>query len=200
MEEGAIWGLHFLDFDFAVDIIALTSAKLRKLRNQLQELRQGKKIPRQQLQQCLGLLVWATSIEPHLRPFMAPLYRDPHSPPGTCMRSTPISGASSWTRLPQTSRSASRARDSSSHALQARVLEYGGRRVFTKTDIPVVPKSSKPQFIRASNPRKLHYQPAEGQQRVLGLAAGHFFQLFLAPAGRFALPHLSSSSRRQSRW
>ena len=153
MEEGAFgdyisW--RGWDFDFAVDIIALTSAKLRKLRNQLQELRQGKKISRQQLQQCLGLLVWATSIGPHLRPFMAPLYRDLHSPPGTMY----AVHANQWRLFLDsltTDLKVGKQGPGLFIPLQARVLEYGGRRVFTKTDIPVVPKSSKPQYIRASN-------------------------------------------------
>ena len=32
------------DFDLAVDIVALTAAKLQKLQNQLKEFRQGKKV------------------------------------------------------------------------------------------------------------------------------------------------------------
>ena len=35
--------------------------------------------------------------------------------------------------------------------LQACIVD-GGRRVFVKTDLPPVPRSSKPQYIKASNP------------------------------------------------
>ena len=56
-------------------------AKLDKLRQQLENLSQAHKVPRKALEQCLGLLIWATSISKHLRPWLAPLYSDLHSPP-----------------------------------------------------------------------------------------------------------------------
>ena len=60
------------------------------------------------------------------------------------MRSTPISGASFLDSLTADLKVGKQG-PGLFIPLQARVLEYGGRRVFTKTDIPVVPKSSKPQ-------------------------------------------------------
>ena len=56
---GCGWG-----FDCSVDVVALAGAKLRKLRQQLFDLMQAKKVSRQQLLQWLGLLAWAVSIGP----------------------------------------------------------------------------------------------------------------------------------------
>ena len=36
--------------------------------------------------------------------------------------------------------------------LKTKILEYAGRRVYAKDDLPPIPRSSKPQYIRASNP------------------------------------------------
>ena len=72
------WSVHF-----GHDTIHLMEAKLHKLRQQLENLSQAHKVPRKALEQCLGLLIWATSISKHSRPWLAPLYSDLHSPPGS---------------------------------------------------------------------------------------------------------------------
>ena len=63
--------------------IHLASTKLAKLREQLQQLLHGKELLRKRLEAALGLLMWATCTCKHLRPYMAPLYRDLHSAAGT---------------------------------------------------------------------------------------------------------------------
>ena len=139
------------DLDFALDTIALAQGKLHKLQQQLRGLLATKKVSRKALQQCLGLLVWATGTSAHLRPQLAPRYRDLNSPPGTMYGihaqqwrlfldalSTdlhfikPVTGL----HLP----------------LKTKILEYAGRRVYAKADLPPIPRSAKPQYIRASNP------------------------------------------------
>ena len=71
-------------FCFRTETVCLAQPKLDKLRAQLLQLLQHKRVPRKELEACLGLLMWATSISPHLRCFTAPIYSDLHSPPGTC--------------------------------------------------------------------------------------------------------------------
>ena len=70
-------------FNFDRETVRLTEEKLAKLRSQLQELRRSKKIPRKKLESSLGLLMWATSTARHLRPYLAPLYKDLRSAKGT---------------------------------------------------------------------------------------------------------------------
>ena len=48
----------------------------------------SKRVLRKTPEQCIGLLIWATSIALHLRSRLAPLYSDLNSPPGS-MHSIP---------------------------------------------------------------------------------------------------------------
>ena len=64
-------------------LLCLAQSKLDKLRAQILGLLEHKRVPRKDLESCLGLLMWATSVSSHLRCFAAPLYADLHSPPGT---------------------------------------------------------------------------------------------------------------------
>ena len=64
------------------ETVELRLAKLHKLREQLTALRQHSKVQRKDLEAALGLLNWATSLSKHMRPFMAPLYKDLHSAKG----------------------------------------------------------------------------------------------------------------------
>ena len=70
-------------FNFDCETVRLTAEKLAKLRAQLYELRHSRKILRKKLESGLGLLIWATSTARHLRPYLAPLYKDLHSARGT---------------------------------------------------------------------------------------------------------------------
>ena len=69
-------------FSFAFETLHLSQAKLAKLRQQLHALCSSRKVQRKLLEATLGLLMWATSTCPHLRPYMAPLYRDLRSAAG----------------------------------------------------------------------------------------------------------------------
>ena len=73
------WRINFL-----YETIELTPEKTLKLKGQLRELLKARKVKRKLLEQVLGLLIWATSLSPELRSWLAPLYTDLHSPPG-CM-------------------------------------------------------------------------------------------------------------------
>ena len=70
-------------FHFGLEALHLSQPKLQKLREQLQALHRWKKVSRKLLEATFGLLMWATSTCPHLRPYMAPLYRDLRSAAGT---------------------------------------------------------------------------------------------------------------------
>ena len=70
-------------FCFRTETACLAQPKLDKLCAQLLQLLQHKRVPRKELEACLGLLMWATSIS-SLRCFTAPRYSDLRSPSGTC--------------------------------------------------------------------------------------------------------------------
>ena len=70
-------------FNFSSETIHLAQRKLAKLREQIAQLVQSKKVVRKRLEATLGLLMWATCTCQHWRPDLAPLYRDLHSAAGT---------------------------------------------------------------------------------------------------------------------
>ena len=57
----------------------LVSAKLTKLDALIKALLGNRRVPRKTLEQCIRLLIWATSIALHLRSWLAPLYSDLNS-------------------------------------------------------------------------------------------------------------------------
>ena len=69
-------------FNFAYETVELCAAKRLKLSSQIQGLISKPKVQRKDLEACIGLLMWATNISLVLRPYIAPLYRLLHSPPG----------------------------------------------------------------------------------------------------------------------
>ena len=54
-------------FCFRTETVALVQSKLEKLRQQLQKLSKGSKVAKKDLEACLGLLNWATTLSPHMR-------------------------------------------------------------------------------------------------------------------------------------
>ena len=70
-------------FDFETEAVHLAHSKLAKLRTILQTLLHRGKIQRKKLEAALGMLMWATTTCQHIRPYLAPLYRDLHSAVGT---------------------------------------------------------------------------------------------------------------------
>ena len=55
----------------------------------LQELLRRGKLQRKKLEAVLGLLMWATTTCPRVRPYLAPLYRDLRSAVGTLKADSP---------------------------------------------------------------------------------------------------------------
>ena len=138
-------------FNFHSETVSLEPDKLAKLAAQTQALLDGKKADKKALQSCLGLLNWATSISHHLRSYTAPLHSDLNSPPGTRYNTH----ARVWQRflfsldnravvirpVPGLHISAS-----------ARLIEVGSLRVRRKSDVPLLPNSDKPTWVRIADP------------------------------------------------
>ncbi|OLP75956.1 hypothetical protein AK812_SmicGene44177 [Symbiodinium microadriaticum] len=140
-------------FCTATETIELVPPKLRKLREQLQALQRKSKIPRKELEAVLGLLNWATSISKHLRPFMAPLYKDLHSGQGTLHSIAPAAWQAFYDCL-DASGQLSRTPSGSWLPRNGRVLEVGSLKVSCKADVPKVPPSHKHSWVRIFDPRR----------------------------------------------
>ena len=176
-------------FNFRAETVELQAAKLEKLKQQLHGLRESRHVHRKDLESCLGLLMWATSLSTHLRAFTAPLYSDLHSPPGT-MYSVP---ARLWQQLLFALSSKgviSKEVPALSLPLNARVIECQGRLVRCKADIPPVPSSAGVTWLRVADP--------DAQKIVLrneSKDAIHWILQCLAfcPAVPLRIPHLRAS-------
>ena len=131
----------------------LAIGKLRKLQDQLEKLACSKKIPRKHLERVLGLLMWATSTCTHLRPYMAPLYKDMCSGRGTRQQIH----ARDWRRLLDAlSPDAVVQRQPLGMWLTtgAQLTEVGSQKIQSKADVPRVVSSAKPQWVRVSDPMR----------------------------------------------
>ncbi|CAE7441412.1 rpsB [Symbiodinium natans] len=86
------------------------------------------------LEAMLGLLTWATTMSPQLRPFLAPLYNDLHSAKGT-LHSIP---ASQWTHFYQSLDDRACVQHTAGMWLpkQAKLLEVGNIKIESKADVP----------------------------------------------------------------
>ena len=105
------------------------------------------KLPRKALEQCLGLLIWATSVSKHLRPGLAPLYSDLHSPPGSMCSVSASTWQSFLSSLDSTGRT-TRAMPGLWIPTLAKVIECSGKPVRCRADLPAVPASHKPHGLR----------------------------------------------------
>ena len=130
------------EISFDYDTIKLSQTKILKLLQLITELLQTPKVCRKLLERTIGLMVWASSISLHLRPHLAPLYADLDSPPGS-QYAVP---APLW----QTFRSALSTDLQMPACLSglfippgARILEYKGRRLHCKSDLPEIPPQPK---------------------------------------------------------
>ena len=140
-------------FSTATETVELVSSKLRKLREQLHALQRKSKIPRKELEAVLGLLNWATSISKHLRPFMAPLYKDLHSGQGTLHSIAPAAWQAFYDCLDATAQ-LSRTPTGSWLPRNGRVLEVGSLKISCKEDAPKVPPSHKHSWVRIFDPHR----------------------------------------------
>ena len=129
-------------FNFDCETVRLTAEKLAKLRAQLKKLESG-----------LGLLMWATSTARHLRPYLAPLYKDLHSARGTLKQ---IHHSQWQPFLDSLNQEAVVSRQPIRVwlPLHARSVAVGSTDVRCKADIPNVPPAHKAQWIRIADPRR----------------------------------------------
>ena len=139
-------------FDLATDTLQLVQSKIAKLLEQLATLRCASKVHRKALEACLGLLVWATTMSPRLRPFLAPLYSDLRSGKGT-LHSIP---AMQWQHFYQALDEYARVKKPAGMWLphNAQLLEVGNLSVKSKADVPRVPKSSQRTWVRLADPNR----------------------------------------------
>ena len=139
-------------FDLANDTLQLVHTKIAKLLEQLAALRRASKVHRKALEACLGLLVWATTMSPHLRPFLAPLYSDLHSGKGT-LHSVP---ATQWQQFYQALDDQARVQNPAGMWLpkNAQLLEVGSIPISCKADVPRVPKTSQRTWVRLADPSR----------------------------------------------
>ena len=180
-------------FCFRTETVCLAQPKLDKLRAQLLQLLQHKRVPRKELEACLGLLMWATSISSHLRCFTAPIYSDLHSPPGTCYPVPPRS----WSQfLWCLDASCKIVRDASylQLPLQARVIEVRGKPVRAKTDIWPIPAADKTIWVRIADPSASEITLRNESKAAIHWLAQCFAYEFTMPLARQPLlPCLSAA-------
>ena len=140
-------------FCTATETIELIASKLTKLREQLQALQRKSKIPRKEMEAVLGLLNWATSISKHLRPFMAPLYKDLHSGQGTLHSIAPYAWQAFYDSLNEQAQ-LSRTPTGSWLPRNGKVFEVGSLKISSKVDVPKVPPSHKHSWFRIFDPHR----------------------------------------------
>ena len=140
-------------FSLKGETIHLSQSKLAKLRDQLRALRNSRKVPRKLFEATLGLLMWATSTRQHLRPYMAPLYRDLRSVVGTLKLIHPPL----WQHfLGALNDSAKVARQPVGLWLpiKAQVIRAGSHEVQSKGDLPKVVSAQKGMRVRIADPQR----------------------------------------------
>ena len=134
------WRINFLH-----ETIEIAPEKTIKLQGQLHELLKAGKVKRKLLEQVLGLLIWATSLSPELRSWLAPLYTDLRSPPG-CMILSALD--------------AKAVLRSAVHGIfmppGSKVLEFQGACVRTPSDLPRVVPSHKSAWVRVADASAEH--------------------------------------------
>ena len=140
-------------FDVFCETVTLAAPKLAKLRHELLQLAKQSKVRRKELEATLGLLQWATTLSPHLRPFLAPLYKDLHSCKGTLHSIN----ARNWQNFLDSLDGDARLTKTPLNTWlprKAKLLEVGGLKIQSKKDVPLVPPSHKPQWIRLADPAR----------------------------------------------
>ena len=153
-------------FDLQVQQVWLASAKLEKLRMQMQALLKHPKCARKSLEACLGLLMWATTLSTYLRPMLAPLYRDLHSGKGTLKSIAPRL----WPQFLHALDASAKVVDCPPGLwLQrgSRITAVGARNVACKADIPAVPATHKPTYVRIADPARNEVHLGKDSQSAL---------------------------------
>ena len=138
-----------LDFE----TLTLLPDKLAKLQQQLLEVARSTKTARKTLEKLLGLLMWATTTCPQLRPYMAPLYKDLRSKRGTLHSVRP----NMWEHfLHALTPQAVVARSPAGLwlPLGGQVLQVAGGNIASKSDIPRAPRAHQETWVRIQDPTR----------------------------------------------
>ena len=148
-------------FHLDIEALRLVEGKLAKLRDQLEKLAKSKKILRKHLESSLGLLMWATST----------CQKDLHSGQGTLHQVF----ARDWQRFVDSlTPDAVVSRRPAGLWIPAgsKLLEVGSVSVQSKQDVPRVPPSHKPQWVRLADPARteIHLRN-ESRHALLWLSA-----------------------------
>ena len=139
------------DFNLNHLTVELTPDKLGKVATAIQEILQEKVVSAKQLEQLLGLLIWFTAVARHLRPHLAPLYKDLYSPAATLV-SIPAASWQSFLGCLSDKAVVIHPHPHFHFPLGGRVVEAGHCAVTSKLDLPLAPKTTKLQWIRVSGP------------------------------------------------
>ena len=179
-------------FNFAYETVELCAAKRAKLSSQIQSLLSKPKVPRKDLEACIGLLMWATNISLVLRPYVAPLYRLLNSPPGANYSIAPRM----WRLFLHCLDSRAvfvREAMGLSLPLNSRVIEWGNRPVHCKADLPLMAKPTGHTWIRISDPSCPTIKMTRAAQSSLAWLAPRIAAI---PTTSLSLPPLLSSLAR----
>ena len=142
--------LYNLDFE----TVTLVPDKLAKLQLQLLDVARAKKVTRKTLEKLLGLLMWATTTCPQLRPYMAPLYKDLRSKRGTSLRSVHPNMWQHFLHALTPDGIIARSPAGLWLPLGGKVLEVAGHAVTDKTSIPLVPRARQETWDRVQDPTR----------------------------------------------
>ena len=179
-------------FNFAYETVELCAAKRMKLSAQIQGLLSKPKVPRKDLEACIGLLMWATNISLVLRPYIAPLYRLLNSPPGANYSIAPRM----WPLFLHCLDSRAvfvREAMGLSLPLNSRVIEWGNRPVHCKADLPLMAKPTGHTWIRISDPTCPVIKMTRAAQSSLAWLAPRIAAI---PTTPLSLPPMLSSLAR----
>ena len=139
------------EINFAHDPIQLMQTKLVMFEELIAALLGKRKVLCKTLEQRIGLLVWATSVALHLRSWMAPLYANLRSPPGSMRSIQPQLWPASRKSLNKDLKM-SIGLPSLWLSAGSKILEVAGSAVHCLDDIPRIPSTSKPTWVRIADP------------------------------------------------
>ena len=157
-------------YNLDLETVTLLPDKLAKLQQQLLEVARTTKTARKTLEKLLGLLMWATTTCPQLRPYMAPLYKDLRSKRGALRSVRP----NMWQHfLHALTPGAVVARSPAGLwlPLGGQVLQVAGANVASKSDIPRVPRGAPGDMGPRTRPNQARNSPLQRQPGVPSMAA-----------------------------
>ena len=138
-------------FDLQCYTVQLVDDKVQRILQVINEVVSAKTVAGKTMEQLLGMLIWFTAIAKHLRPHLAPLYKNLYAPPATLF-SIP---AASWSAFVDSLDQQGIICKSHPHfafPMGGRVVEIGHQTVRDKLDVPTAPKTSKLQWVRIRTP------------------------------------------------